>query len=142
MVVDRRTGVRQIAKDIAAGQMMLHGVSMLFLMIVRADFMNNDDPVWILQCLVQAVSQVRFKGRLVVSGPFPAPYDQVKMCREITEFSDALKHQAASVKNIEFCDLGSTLYDKYGVIPQLLDYDGLTLDGLHELKLLCAQMGF
>ena len=73
VVVDRRTGVRQIAKDIAAGQMMLHGVSVLFLMIARADFMNNDDPVWILQRLVQAVSQAWFKGWLVVSGPFPAP---------------------------------------------------------------------
>ena len=62
MVVDNKTGIRDIARDIRKQVMVLQGVSSLLLLVGRADILNNENMLWVLEGLIQAVEQVQYTG--------------------------------------------------------------------------------
>ena len=134
MVVDSRTSLREISKDIANQMMVLHHVSTLLLLVGRADILNNEDMLWVLDGLIQAVNKVEYKGAVVVAGPLPTASDQPWLCKEMKQHRRSFKKFLQEVPNVHFCDAGDVLFDEKGVIQQLLDWNGLTLDGKRELS--------
>ena len=95
VVIDRKVSLREIAKDISTGQMVLHGISRLVLLVGRTDLLNKDDPVWVLERLVQAVKEAQFTGEVVIAGPVPEAHDKLWFCQDMVA---AIKKMEKHVK--------------------------------------------
>ena len=133
VVVDNKTSLREIASDIRRGTMVLCSTVELVLLVGRADLLNNNRFVWVLEQLKEALLWTNYQGTVVLTGPLSAFHDHQWMCNDITlawtECQDFVRNNA----NFKFCDTGCQLLDKFGVITALLNESGLTLDGLCEV---------
>ena len=134
MVVDEKTGIWQIALDIEKGNLVLQHATRLLLLVGRADVQERRDAVVVLERLVQAVRQQGYSGQVILTGPLPMPRDGEKMCNILQQARMEMKNYLRNVKGIHYTNAGEVLSDKWGVIPQLLDFNGLTLDGCRELQ--------
>ena len=138
VVVDNKTGIAQIVKDIATGMMSLATVSTLLLLVGRADVLNNSNLEVVLEELSEVLQGAGYEGKVVIAGPLPAPHDKRWICNEMREERLKIKRVLQAKPNIHFCDAGDAFMDQFGVVPQLLDRSGLTLDGKRELALALA----
>ena len=134
VVVDNRTSIREIAADIQKGRMSLSGTTQLVLLVGRADVLNGDGMVWVLERLKQATEMVGFLGTLVITGPLPAAHDRPWMCEEISRAWEQCQNFVENFPNCKFCLAGRVFLDQFGVIPALIDESGLTLDGIREFN--------
>ena len=133
VVVDSRIGSHQIAEDICRGVMHITHISKLVLLVMRVDIMNNEKMMWVLDHLSEALDGTKFTGQVVVTGTVPAVHDRAWMCQKFQQEAEVMKEHLREHKVIHYSDAADVMYDQYGVIPQLLDHQGLMLDGRREL---------
>ena len=134
MVVDDRTGLSQITNDISKGLMQLTGVSRLLLMVGRADVIAGRDTRLVLERLDVEVQHSGFQGTVLVVGALPNAKDDRERCEELMQQWKVLQDTLKEKPRMHFVQAADVMCDEFGVIPQLLDRSGLTLDGIRELK--------
>ena len=134
VVVDARTGIRDIARDIRNKHMNVKNVKTLLLLNSRADFMNGDDAVWVLELLREALREVQYTGKVVLLSPLPLVHDTGSTCREMLEENKRLSLQLQKDRTFHFCDASHGLFNESGPYASLLDGYGLTIQGVCELK--------
>ena len=136
VVVDKKVGIRHIAKDVEEGKMILQTVAELMLLVGRTDVLNNDDMVLVLERLILAIEKAEYRGKVMLVGPLPEARDRPWFCRDLLEAHRIMGRRLRNLPNWHMCHAGAVLMDDRGIIPQLMDHNSLTLDGRHEL-LLC-----
>ena len=119
VVLDRRVGMRSIAKDILDKKLDLSGVSKLMLLVGRADVLNNEDPVWVLERLITALREVEFEGETIIIGPLPEPHDKRWMCTDCNKAREDMFNYLRCVGKVCISFAGQVICDQRGVIPQL-----------------------
>ena len=67
MVVNKKVGIRNIAKDVADGMMILQGISELLLLVGHADVLNGEDMVWVLERLILSLEKIGYKGKVMLA---------------------------------------------------------------------------
>ena len=126
--------MEQSADDIGRGVMELASVSTLLLLVGRADVLNNEDTTWVLDRLQRNLEQVQYQGNVVLTGPLPLAHDRRMMCQDFKEQHQIMREHLSVCKRIHYTDAGLVMFDDRGIIPQLMDENGLTLDGQRELS--------
>ena len=134
VAVDNRTGLMDIVRDVEKGLMVLQGVDTLLLLIGRADVIEGHDVQCVLERMEQVLRSCGFQGRAVLTGPLPAPQDGRRACRKLARERQRVKQTLSTNPMMHYSDAGEILSDEFGIVPQLLNKDGLTLDGRRELS--------
>ena len=133
MVVDEKTRVNCIARDIRHRVMVLNGVDTLLLLVGRADVKERLHLDVVLEQLQQSCEMVDFQGKIIIAGPLLISADNARFCQILIKVCKHLRLSLQGNKKIHFCDAGDPFLDKFGVVPQLLDQSRLTLDSRTEL---------
>ena len=109
-------------------------MSVLVLLVGRADILNDEKTAWVLDRLESAAESVQFKGKIVLTGGLPAAHDRRIMCEDLAKERQIIQKHVQCSKRMLFCDAADVMSDHLGVIPQLMDYNGLTLDRIREFQ--------
>ena len=131
VVVDRKASIREIARDIRNGRMKLSGTKRFMLTLRRMDVLNGEDIKWVLEQLVDAVCVAGYDGKVIIAGPVPEVHDRPWLCQEMISAMEKIKDFTSKTDNFSAKPVGLALFDKSGVIPQLLNTHGLTLENCH-----------
>ena len=134
VVVDERTGLESITRDIRRGTMVMAGVQTLLLLLGRVEVRNGAEVALVMEWLLQVVRESQFGGNIVLMGLVPSPQDNRSWCQLFQDCRKDIQQMLVKIPNVHFCDAAETLSDQWGVIPQLLSSSGLTLDGCRELS--------
>ena len=140
VVVDAWTGLLQIAQDVQRGVMELRGVSTLLLLLGRADLRNKADTSVVMRRVSEAITNSGFTGKVIITGGLPTARDGVPFCRNLRQQHLDIMKSTKKERYIHYCDAGLVMWDEHGVIPQLVDGQGLTLDGIRKLSLRLASV--
>ena len=134
VVVDEKTGILNIAKDISNEQLVLVEVSVLLLLLGRIKVCEHASVARVLEVFSKACARKNFHGRVIIAGPLPSAKDDIKFCKRLCDTHEQWKQALLKHPFIHFCDAGDVLMDQFGVVPQLLDERGLTIDRVRELR--------
>ena len=105
-------------------------MSVLVLLVGRADVLNDEKTAWVLDHLESAVKLVQFEGKIVLRGGLHAAHDWRMMCDDLARERKIIHEHVQCSKMMLFCDVADIMSNNMGVISQLIDYNGLTLDGI------------
>ena len=134
VVVDNRTGIEDIARDVELGHMTVVNADLILLLLGRANFLNNVTLTVVLERLSAALTRAGFSGRVVTTGPMPASHDSASWCRQMRRERQAAQERWRGSNSVCVSSAADVLSDEHGVIPQLLDHQGLTLNGVQEIS--------
>ena len=136
VVVDNKTGLSDITHDIERGQTMVQFTKKILLLVGRADMLTStDNIIVVLEWLIQAFKGAQYEGHVIIKGLMPAAYDKRSTCQDFDRIYVQIKNFLKTQPRVHFSNAAQVLMDQCGVIRELLDLKGLTLDGVRELQL-------
>ena len=133
VVVDNRTSIADICKDIEKGRM--GGYRKITLLVARADFVQRQDVSVVLERLKQVVKKAEDLMSVSVTGPIPRHHDKEDMCVEFRRVCREMRKWCEDCDVVHYLDLSEMFYAKEGVAPFLIGHNGLTRDGVREIEL-------
>ena len=135
VVVDSHAGVQTITKDIIDGKLQVVSLRLLMLCVGRADILDGEEVSVVLHGLQEALNLVAFCGRVVLVGLMPESQDRGWACRKIRKAWECMEWEIEDLPGFEISRAARILIDDRGVVPQLINYNGLTLDVQQEFSL-------
>ena len=139
MVVDNRTSIRELALDVTRNRLSLDKVAVIIVTLGRADLMNGDSLVWVLERFLAAVESVGFEGKVVMIGPWPSAHEQHWMLNELSNHQAEVLLHRNFPSQLVVADLRHVLYNERGMIKQCLNSFGITTNGIQELTKVLVQ---
>ena len=131
MVVDHKTGIREITTDIHRGRIRLGQLDSLVLLVGRADIVRGHDIGKNVDRFVKAVELFGSNTRVLLAGPIPRPRDHIKFIRSIQDSSLFLREKLLTNPHVEYRSAILQLYNQNGMVS-LYDDDGNILQQVVE----------
>ena len=122
MVVDDRTGIRDISRDVKRGRLDTKQIASLVLLLGRVEAMEGVCVVFALEELKQALEAREFAGKVTVSGPLPIATESREQCEIFANIRDKVFNWAKNVPSFAYAHVGEVITDRRGVIRQLLSH--------------------
>ena len=139
MVVDNRTGLQDIVKDIQKGMLNLGNCSKLLLLVSRADFQRKSSLSWVLERFQKAIQQKKWSMVCWISGPLPRAHDNNATCATLMQEGHEVQMLLRRERQFHYVFAAEALMDRVGVIQELFKQNGtLSLNGIDELRKACA----